>query len=357
MIPRILPCALILVLASAPGFAQTSGKSAVQPGTTAVSAAAVVPAIPKDPNKLMLLAMQLNGLSSMGTHPWHVKAKFQTFDADGKPKDQGAYEEWWAGPEQYKVSYTSSGFNQVHYENGGKSLVTGDTGWAPLPQHMVEEYLVYPLPIGAQIARGIFAENDRKIGSFKLQCAQTKNLSPLPDGRLADYCFASGIPAIRIESFQGGMYVLFDQIVTAGGHYLAEQIVAQNSNLPIVKVNVDSLEFPSKIDDAVFAPIGKVSPAPVQRLQSLVLAGKRIGGEDPHYPPLAKAQRIQGMVMLDAKITKAGTIGDLSVVSGPKELQKSAFDAVKTWKYKPYLLNGQPVDVRTEINVIYTMGG
>lgn len=303
----------------------------------------------------MLLAAQLNGLGSMSAHPWHVKANFQTFDADGRPKDQGVFEEWWAGPEKYKISYASSGFNQVFYRDHDKKLTTGDNGWTPLPQEMVEKYLVYPLPAGSKIERESFAESNRKIGKVKLRCVQPKHSSPLPAGRLA-YCLASEIPAIQVESSHGSMYVLFGKIVTAGGHYVAEQIIARNSNLPIVEISVVSLEFPSKIDDAVFAPLGKVSPAPVPRFHSSVLAGKRIGGEDPHYPASAKAQRIQGMVMLDAKITKAGTIGDLSVVSGPKELQKAAFDAVNTWKYEPYLLNGQPVEVRTEIDVIYTMG-
>lgn len=302
----------------------------------------------------MLLAAQLNGLSSMEPHPWHVKANFQTFDADGKPKDKGVFEEWWAGPEKYKVSYASNGFNQVAYHEGGKSLVTGDTGWAPLPQNMVEQYLVHPFPAASEIAKGSYGESDRKIGKVKLKCVQPKRSSPLP---AADYCLALDYPAIRIESFNGGFYVLFDKIVSAGGHFVAEQIAARNSTLPIVEMSVDTLEFPTEISDDVFAPMGKVSPAPLPRVKPSVIAGKRLGGEDPRYPVTAKEQRIQGMVMLDARITKAGTIDDLQVISGPKELRQSAFDAVKTWKYKPYLLNGEPLAVRTEINVIYTMGG
>src|SRR6185437_11071007 len=301
-------------------------------------------------------ASRLNGLSSDGMLPWHLKANYQTFDEGGKPKDQGVFEEWWAGPEKYKVSYTSSGFNQVAYHEGGKSLVTGDTGWAPLPQDMVEEYLVRPLPVASEIAKGRYTESNRKLGNVKLKCIQPRDSSPRPAGQLSGYCLASDIPAIRVESFQGGFYVLFNKIVSFGGHYVAEQITAQNSDLPIVTMSIDSLEFPTEISDDVFAPMGKVSPAPLARVQPSVIAGKRTGGEDPHYPAMAKERRVQGMVMLDAKITKEGTIGHLSVISGPKELRQSALDAVKTWRYKPYLLNGQPVEVRTEINVIYTMG-
>src|SRR5690242_19961126 len=97
MIPRVFSCSLILVLACVPGFAQTSTHAATKSGTAALAAATAVPAIPKDPNKLMLLAAKVNGLGSLA-RPWHVKAEFQTFDPDGKPKDKGTFEEWWAGP-------------------------------------------------------------------------------------------------------------------------------------------------------------------------------------------------------------------------------------------------------------------
>lgn len=86
-----------------------------------------------------------------------------------------------------------------------------------------------------------------------------------------------------------------------------------------------------------------------------IIAGNRIGGENPKYPAEAKKAKIQGKVVLDAIIGKDGAIHKLTVVSGPKELRKSSTDAVQTWKYKPYLLNGNPVEVETRINVVYSL--
>jgi TonB family protein len=77
----------------------------------------------------------------------------------------------------------------------------------------------------------------------------------------------------------------------------------------------------------------------------------------PIYPPIAKAAHISGTVVLQATISKTGSIENLHVVSGPTMLQKSAMDAVKTWRYMPYLLNNQPVEVDTTVNVIFTLGG
>lgn len=75
----------------------------------------------------------------------------------------------------------------------------------------------------------------------------------------------------------------------------------------------------------------------------------------PKYPPEAKKARVQGTVVLDAVIGKEGNVENLKVVSGPNELQQSALDAVRQWTYKPYLLNGNPIEVETTIKVIYTL--
>lgn len=75
----------------------------------------------------------------------------------------------------------------------------------------------------------------------------------------------------------------------------------------------------------------------------------------PRYPPIAVATKTQGTVILQAVITKNGTIDKLQVVSGSPMLQQAALDAVSHWRYRPYLLNGQPVDVETTINVVFSL--
>jgi protein TonB len=77
----------------------------------------------------------------------------------------------------------------------------------------------------------------------------------------------------------------------------------------------------------------------------------------PIYPPIAKAARVQGTVVLQATISKAGTIENLRVISGNAMLQSAAMDAVRSWRYRPYLLNGEPVEVETTVNVVFTLGG
>jgi protein TonB len=76
----------------------------------------------------------------------------------------------------------------------------------------------------------------------------------------------------------------------------------------------------------------------------------------PVYPPIAIVSRTQGTVVLAATISKGGTIENLRVVSGSPMLQQSALDAVSSWRYKPYVLDGEPVEVETTVNVVFTLG-
>jgi protein TonB len=78
---------------------------------------------------------------------------------------------------------------------------------------------------------------------------------------------------------------------------------------------------------------------------------------EPPYPAIARAARIQGDVVLKAIIDREGNIQDLQLVSGHPMLVPAAVDAVKQWHYRPYLLNGQPVEVETAITVIFTLSG
>jgi periplasmic protein TonB len=102
-----------------------------------------------------------------------------------------------------------------------------------------------------------------------------------------------------------------------------------------------------------------VHVAPRQRrtaISSGVMAGRKLSGETPRYPAIAVAAHVEGTVVLAATISKAGTIENLRVVSGPALLTAAALDAVRAWRYRPYLLDGEPAEVETTVNVIFRLG-
>lgn len=103
--------------------------------------------------------------------------------------------------------------------------------------------------------------------------------------------------------------------------------------------------------------VPKVATPQRVRVSQGVSQGLLIHQVKPSYPPLARQARIQGTVVLQAVIGKDGNIQNLKVVSGHPMLAPAALEAVKQWKYKPYYLNGEPVEVDTTINVNFTLAG
>jgi protein TonB len=103
--------------------------------------------------------------------------------------------------------------------------------------------------------------------------------------------------------------------------------------------------------------VPKVAAPQRVRVSQGVSTGLLIRRVNPTYPPLARQARIQGQVVLHAVISKDGSIEGLTLISGHPMLAPAAIDAVKQWKYKPYLLNGEPVEVDTEVQVNFTLSG
>jgi protein TonB len=103
--------------------------------------------------------------------------------------------------------------------------------------------------------------------------------------------------------------------------------------------------------------VPKVATPQRVRVSQGVSQGLLVRKVNPNYPPLARQARIQGQVVLQAEISKDGSIENLRLVSGHPMLAPAAIDAVKQWKYKPYFLNGEPVEVETQITVIFSLSG
>jgi periplasmic protein TonB len=103
--------------------------------------------------------------------------------------------------------------------------------------------------------------------------------------------------------------------------------------------------------------VPKVATPQRVRVSQGVSQGLLVRRVQPTYPPLARQARIQGTVVLRAVIAKDGSIENLTLVSGHPMLAPAAIEAVKQWRYKPYLLNGEPVEVDTEVLVNFTLSG
>ncbi len=118
--------------------------------------------------------------------------------------------------------------------------------------------------------------------------------------------------------------------------------------------------------DGLLNSFGDRAPAVMPKQPSAAAAPLRISHMSegdlirkvlPIYPPLARNARIQGSVVLQATISKNGAIKNLRVVSGHPMLVQAAIDAVRQWRYRPYLLNHEPVEVETQVTVNFSLAG
>jgi periplasmic protein TonB len=132
---------------------------------------------------------------------------------------------------------------------------------------------------------------------------------------------------------------------------------------PLASIDATVLGDPANNPDGLSSAISAHSVHPdvrpaipsTTRVSKGVMEGMLVQKVLPVYPAMGRAVRVQGTVVLQAIISRTGTIENLRVVSGPALLQQAALDAVKQWRYRPYLLNGEPVEVETTINVDFKM--
>lgn len=355
MFNRTAPLLLLILAAILSASAQTSPPPSPNSASTAPAAQAADLPMPKDPNALMQLAARVNGLGSPELKPWHLKANYQTFDADGKPKDQGVFEEWWAAPDKYKISYASSSFNQVQYHSVGKVWMAGDTKWPPAIEDKIDGFLKHPLPSAEALAKQQYVSVDAKDGNVALSCVRPA--APSGYSAALTYCLSKETPALRVEVPYSQRMAFFNDLVVVNSHYLAKQIQVLNTSKSYLNVDVTTLEFPPTMDEAIFVVPAAATAAPIRKVlvSAGVISGNLISGTSPEYPHLAKSARIEGVVVLRADITTDGKIDDVRVISGPPMLQQAAVDAVWTWRYRPYFLNGNPVVVETQINITFSL--
>jgi TonB family protein len=108
--------------------------------------------------------------------------------------------------------------------------------------------------------------------------------------------------------------------------------------------------------DGVAPELGPATEFPQRvKVSSGVISGLLLRKVQPAYPPLARQGGVQGTVVIEAIISKDGKVADLHVVSGPPDLKEAAADAVKQWRYKSYMLMGEPVEVETQIQVNFSL--
>ena len=168
-------------------------------------------------------------------------------------------------------------------------------------------------------------------------------------------------PKVAVSQFHAGR-LLAPRVIPKQVNPIQDSAPAPD----IVMPNAANGGFEPGVTSLLNSTTGEAPPPPTKIPAPKPTSGPmKIGGNvaeanlvhrvQPIYPPLAKSARIQGTVEFTAIISKEGNIEHLQLVRGHPLLVNAASEAVKQWKYKPTLLNGQPVEVLTDIFVYFTL--
>ncbi len=324
--------------------------------------------LPKDPRAVFALAAPLYDLNDAKLKPWHLKASYQLYDEKGKPGKQGTYEYWWVSPGVNRSTWTRPGASHTDWHTAdGKHVYQGSGETISMFEYQLQSALLSPLPAESELdpAKFRLTRESVSLGKTKAPCIMVIPLMPqhgklqeVPLGLFPTYCFDSKLPILRASYSFAAFTTGFNKIVKLQNRYLAEEIEVLEGSRKILTANVDSVAGLSSTDPVLTPP----ADAQVEKkggvvdLAPAVTVGMLLKKVPPVYPDDAKSARITGTVVLRATIGMDGAVHDLRVVEAPwPSLAASSLWSVSHWLYKPYLLNGEPVEVETTINVIFAM--
>ena len=190
----------------------------------------------------------------------------------------------------------------------------------------------------------------------------------LPKGMLNTFLVAPAPPPPPPPPAPPAKPIMRPKIVTpqrmVAPTVIPKQVAMIKDEAPDLNAGVaGGVGVPGGTGDVLGGVLGNAAPPPPKaptptriRVGGNVAAAKLIHQVQPTYPAIAKTAHVSGTVILHAIIAKDGSIQELQYISGPALLMKSAMDAVHEWKYQPTQLNGQPVEVDTTIQVVFTLG-
>lgn len=186
--------------------------------------------------------------------PWHLKVNFELYSRDGKVSNAGVLEEWFAGLALWKIRIESPTYTATVIENGEGDYRTQGAGPVPLRILAIERDIVYPMPMGENLANTVPHVSHLRLEKALLDCIQLTE-PPIPDSQSPAFCFDPGEGDLRAISSLGSWSLIRRKIGQFEGHSAALQITARVGNVETETAAaevVDLSEIP--LNGALFVP-------------------------------------------------------------------------------------------------------
>ena len=303
---------------------------------------------------LLARALVLNGLSSPGMKPWHMKATYE-IQEKFPPffKQKGTFEEWWKGPDQWRRTYTAGRYTW--------------TQWRVDRTHEYDTRSSFPLSTVDPMIGLPLVDPLRKLANFKpeyplqmhatkagveVECISVAHGAHYAGGTppfelFPRYCIAPANAALR-GVFAGNVILTYNkfQVFQKRGVATVLGIILNGQRIGTAKI--DTLEPLPASQEAMLKPTKKAIRQPYQLRPSDAQPVPVY--QDPAVTSASAADaNARGTVVVSIVIQKNGKVKLQNVMGYPSLLAEPAGDAVRLWRYKPYRVNGKPVNVATDI--------
>ena len=340
------------------------------------------PSQPLNPATLLDQAAPFYVYDSQTAKPWHLTYNYRLLDDEGKPGSEGKVEFWWSA-QTYRITWTKSGtVSSEWHTSDGKTLTEVTGAGISSMEHRLSSAVFFTYP----------KIQEYETGNWRLKLA-TLNTSGSTffcaavvsaqseanfrgdslDGVGTAYCFNGQAPVLLFTLMNHTIVNIYSEIQSFQNHNVARHIDIAYTGTK--KLAADMAEYQEiTADDAAFTPSPEAKELGVESRRISILPGPPVNAApgtlyissdiasrmllekvSPIYPPDAQAAHAAGTVLIKAQIGKDGKIEDAEVVSSPHpSLSTAALDAVRQWRYRPYVLNGQTVVAHTQISVIFT---
>jgi TonB family protein len=326
----------------------------------------LAPISTQDPRAIFDAALSSENIREAHSKPWHLKAIYQLYDERGKAAQQGTYEYWWVSPGVYRSSWTRPGATYtVWHPEAGKFLHEGSGKAIDRFEFKLEDAPLSPLPnvFDLDPERSWLIREDVPMDDGKAACIMVvpRMSSPgkvvkVPRSMFPTYCFASDLPVLRAIHSYGAIGIEFNEISKVQEHYLPREIVLLEGKHKMLSATVESVTDLNPGDPAVIPAQDAVAAryGGLPEIDPSNAGGMLVKKVTPVFPPEELSKRTPGIVRMRVTIGLDGAVHDMQLVEASEVPMVSAvMEAVSQWKYKPFVVDGKPAEVRTIIKVYF----
>jgi TonB family protein len=322
--------------------------------------------LPRDPKAILDLTAPLYVFNAENAKPWHLSYRYRLAEDQGTARDSGKIDLWWSPNNVSRATWTRGDSVTSEWRTAdGKRMKSAQGELIHGMEYRLSDAVLFHFPKAKDYESG-----DPQLKLIPLSGPEGERLcvalvspnmtleSNSLNGVGTAYCFDSQKPVLVSSLMNHTITNQYSRIQSFENHNVAGHIEIVYAGKKSLEADLES-SAEITADDAAFTPTPDAKEDIPQIKTITVKPGPMVVGNllervEPVYPLYAKALKIGGIVMIKGVIGKDGRIKDAVVVFSPHpSLSGAALEAVRQWRYKPYMLNGEPVEVQTTINLAF----